>query len=90
MSTRQPYIVEQTDLRGPDRNKVLATIDECIKQIDNPMTFAKELKDKLDDSVGQQWHVVVGTDYAAFMSFSPGSYMQVRSGDHTVLMYRLH
>ncbi|KAL5970517.1 putative dynein light chain 2 cytoplasmic [Taenia solium] len=89
--TEKVFLVEQTDFRGPDRSRMMNNIrDNIIENYGNPKLLAQRLKEMLDDEVGPQWHVVVGTDYAAFMSFSPGSYIQARYGDLTVLMYQLH
>ncbi|VDM34957.1 unnamed protein product [Hydatigera taeniaeformis] len=65
-STQKVFMVEQTDFRGPNRSRTMATIrDRIVEFYSDPKIMAQKLKEMLDDEVGPQWHVVVGSDYAA-------------------------
>ncbi|CDS42201.1 hypothetical protein ECG_04538 [Echinococcus granulosus] len=88
--TPKVFLVERADFRNPNRSEIIGKIREItIKSQKEPKEMASRLKDMLDEDIGRHWHVVVGTDYAAFMSYCPGGYIQARYGDLTILMYRL-
>ncbi|VDL18719.1 unnamed protein product [Hymenolepis diminuta] len=92
--TPRVFMVEKTDFRGRQRSKVMEDIRKCIldhqrEDEDSKKDLAHDLKEMMDEHYGRFWHVVVGTDFSAFMSYCPGSYIQASYGDLVVLLFRL-
>ncbi|BHF64188.1 hypothetical protein SprV_0200718700 [Sparganum proliferum] len=84
-------IVEKTDIKPEERHQILEIISNRLKSTDQQKgQLAQDIKEELDNTTGHlYWHCIIGTDFACFVTYTPGSFMRVTYGDTTVQVFRL-
>ncbi|VDD77759.1 unnamed protein product [Mesocestoides corti] len=84
------FMVERTDVNVADRARMARIIESIIVPgYKDPRQAARDIKEALDDDFDRNWHVIVGTDFACYMSFSPGFYMRASYRDLVIQVFRL-